>query len=69
MPGKDGFEVLKLLRHDPAYNSTRARIVMLTNLGDAAKLDPTMQDDIDGYVVKAEIVLQDLVDIIKSFES
>lgn len=67
MPKKNGFEVLKLLRHDPAYNSTRAKIVILTNLGDSTKVSNDVRQDMDGYVIKAEIELTDLLDIIKSF--
>lgn len=66
MPKKDGFEVLKLLRHDPTYNCTKAKIVMLTNLGDS-KVTPQQRQDMDGYVIKAEIVLSDLLEVIKSF--
>jgi len=68
MPKKDGFEVLKLLRHDPQYNCTKAKIVLLTNLGDGSKVSPETRQDMDGYVIKAEIVLSDLLGIIKSFE-
>lgn len=68
MPKKDGFEVLKLLRHEPEYNCTKTKIVMLTNLGDASKVSPQVHKDMDGYVIKAEIVLGDLLDIIKSLE-
>lgn len=67
MPKKDGFEVLKILRHDPAYGCTKCKIVMLTNLGDS-KLTPDMRKDMDGYVIKAEIVLSDLLEVIKSLE-
>lgn len=67
MPKKDGFEVLKILRHDASYNCTSAKIVMLTNLGDS-KLSPQTRKDMDGYVIKAEIVLSDLVEVIKSLE-
>jgi DNA-binding response OmpR family regulator len=67
MPKKDGFEVLKILRHDPAYNCTKSKIVMLTNLGDS-KVTPQMRQDMDGYVIKAEIVLSDLVEVIKSLD-
>lgn len=67
MPKKDGFEVLKILRHDPAYNCTKTKIVMLTNLGDS-KVTPQMRQDMDGYVIKAEIVLSDLVEVIKSLD-
>lgn len=68
MPKKDGFEVLKLLRHQPEYNCVHTKIVLLTNLGDASKVSPQVHKDMDGYVIKAEIVLNDLLDIIKSLE-
>lgn len=68
MPKRDGFEVLKLLRHQPQYNCTKTKIVLLTNLGDASKVSPQVHKDMDGYVIKAEIVLSDLLDIIKSLE-
>lgn len=68
MPKKDGFEVLKILRHNPEYNCTFAKIVMLTNLGDASRVSPQVHKDMDGYVIKAEIVLDDLLNIIKSLE-
>ena len=68
MPKKDGFEVLKILRSNPEYNCSTAKIVMLTNLGDASKVSPQVHKDMDGYVIKAEIVLSDLLDIIKSLE-
>lgn len=68
MPKKDGFEVLNILRRDPSYNCTTCKIVMLTNLGDS-KLTPAMRNDMDGYVIKAEIVLSDLLEVIKSLEA
>jgi DNA-binding response OmpR family regulator len=68
MPKKDGFEVLKILRHESDYNCMKTKIVMLTNLGDASKVSPQVHKDMDGYVIKAEIVLGDLLDIIKSLE-
>jgi CheY-like chemotaxis protein len=68
MPKIDGLKLLKLLRHDPSYGCTRSKIVLLTNLGDASRVDPKVQKDMDGYVIKAEIELSDLIDIIKSFE-
>lgn len=68
MPKLDGLKVLKMLRHDEQYGCTRSKIVLLTNLGDASRVDPKVQKDMDGYVIKAEINLSDLIDIIKSFE-
>lgn len=66
MPKLDGFQVLKKLRHDESYGATKTRIVLLTNLGDASKVSPNVRKDMDGYVVKAEIELSDLLDVIKS---
>lgn len=68
MPNLDGLRVLKLLRHDEQYGCTKAKIVLLTNLGDANRVNPKVKHDMDGYVIKAEIELRDLIDIIKSFE-
>jgi CheY-like chemotaxis protein len=68
MPKMDGFQVLKILRHDPSYGCTKTKIVILTNLGDPGKVTPEVQRDMDGYVVKAEINLSDLLDIIKSVQ-
>ena len=68
MPNVDGLRVLKLLRHDEQYGCTKAKIVLLTNLGDANRVNPKVKQDMDGYVIKAEIELRDLIDIIKSFE-
>ncbi len=68
MPNLDGMRVLKLLRHDEAYGCTKAKIVLLTNLGDSSRVDAGVKKDMDGYVIKADISLNDLIDIIKSFE-
>lgn len=68
MPKKNGFEVLKLLRHNPEYGCTKARIVILTNLGDSSKVSDDVRRDMDGYMIKAEIELGSLIEIIKSFE-
>jgi DNA-binding response OmpR family regulator len=68
MPKKDGYEVLKELRHNPAYGCTTAKLVILTNLGDASKVSPEVSHDMDGYVIKAEVDLPDLLDVIKSLE-
>jgi DNA-binding response OmpR family regulator len=68
MPKKNGFEVLKILRHDPSYGCTKTKIVILTNLGDSSKVSPDVRADMDGYMIKAEIELSSLLEIIKSFE-
>ena len=66
MPKMDGFQALKILRHNEEYGCTKTKIVLLTNLGDASKVSPGVRKDMDGYVVKAEIEVSDLLDIISS---
>jgi DNA-binding response OmpR family regulator len=68
MPKRDGYDVLKELRHNPEYGCTKAKLVILTNLGDASKVSPEVSHDMDGYVIKAEVDLPDLLDVIKSLE-
>lgn len=68
MPKRDGYDVLKQLRHDPQYGCTKAKLVILTNLGDSSKVSPEVSHDMDGYVIKAEVDLPDLLDVIKSLE-
>lgn len=68
MPKKDGYQVLKELRHNPEYGCTKAKLVILTNLGDSSKASPEVVHDMDGYVIKAEVDLPDLLDVIKSLE-
>jgi DNA-binding response OmpR family regulator len=67
MPGVNGFDVVTKLRRDPTYNCVRSRIVLLTNLG-RDKVPANVIELIDGYALKAEIELVDLVNIINSFD-
>lgn len=69
MPKKDGFEVLLTLRHDATYHCTKTKIVMLTNLGDTTRISSEVRKDMDGYIVKAEITLANLLEVIKSLSS
>ena len=68
MPNKDGFTTLTEMRHNLQYNATKAKIVLLTNLSMASNLSEEAKKDADGYALKAEVVLEDLVEMIKSFE-
>jgi DNA-binding response OmpR family regulator len=66
MPKRNGFDVLKILRTDKSYMCTTCKIVILTNLSDD-KIPGDVKDMMDSYVIKAEITLSDLVEIINSF--
>jgi CheY-like chemotaxis protein len=69
LPGdKSGLEALMKLRTEPQYGCTDKRIIMLTNLGLTDKLEQAWQEYADGYVVKADIVPHDLIEIIHSFD-
>src|SRR5258707_12366219 len=50
MPKRNGFDVLKILRHDPTYNCTKTKIVILTNLGNTTDINPAVRKDMDGAV-------------------
>lgn len=70
LPGdKSGLDALMILRTDPTYNCTDKKIVMLTNLGLTDKIEKIWQEYADGYIVKAEIVPHELIDIINSFST
>lgn len=69
MPKMDGFETLSKLRNDGTYGATTAKIVLMTNLNVNAEMTEEAKKDIDGYAVKADITMTDLIEIIKSFET
>lgn len=65
--GKTGLDALMALRTNPEYGCTDVPIVMLTNLGMTEKLQQAWEEYADGYVIKAEILPYQLLDIIQSF--
>lgn len=67
MPKRNGLEVLDILREDPSYGCQKCKIVLLTNLGDDT-IAEKVEDKIDGYAIKAEITLSDLIGIIDSLK-
>lgn len=67
IPKKDGFSVLRELLKDPSYRARHTKVIVLTNLG-RDHLPADLRGNIDAYVVKAEIELEDLRGIIKSLE-
>lgn len=68
IPGHSGLEVLKMLRNNPMYGCIRSKIVMVTNLGESDAGKEAWANDADGFVVKANIVPRDLLDVIHSLE-
>ena len=69
LPGnRNGLDALMILRTADEYGCKEKRIVMLSNLGLTDKLEKAWQEYADGYVVKAEIVPHELLDVIRSFD-
>lgn len=68
MPGMGGFELVRKMRHEEQYGCTHSKLVLLTNLG-KEQVPKDVEEDIDGYALKAAIQLNDLIDIIKSFDN
>jgi CheY-like chemotaxis protein len=70
IPGKSGLDVMRALRSDPQYNCQQKKIVLLTNLGENQEVGEALaKNQVDGYVIKADISANDLDDIIKSFDN
>ncbi len=69
IPGRSGLEALHTLRTDPQYDAQKKKIVLLTNLGENEQVTKALDSNqVDGYVIKADIVPHELSEIIKSFE-
>jgi CheY-like chemotaxis protein len=60
MPKLDGFEVLKLLKEDPA--TARIPVIVLSNLGQERDVAQAKALGALAFLVKAHLSLQDLVD-------
>jgi len=64
LPGEDGYQILKKLK---AANSDYLSIpvVMLTNLGQIGQMERAMELGAEDYVIKSNIDLEKLVDLVK----
>jgi len=65
MPVKDGFEFLKEIKKDPILAKTK--IVVLSNLGQEEDIKKAREYGIDGYFIKTNVSIQELVSKIKMF--
>ncbi|MFC1687576.1 response regulator transcription factor [Patescibacteria group bacterium] len=64
LPKKDGFDVLKEIRKDPAMNDIR--IIMLTNLGQREDVSKGLKLGADDYLIKAHFMPSEVVEKIKT---
>ncbi|MHB1865343.1 MAG: response regulator transcription factor [Candidatus Saccharimonadales bacterium] len=68
LPGVSGLEILKELRNNPAHGCTEAKIIILTNIGQRSIADNATENGADGFIIKADILPKDLVEVIHSLE-
>lgn len=64
LPRKDGFEVLREIKMDPATKSIP--IIVLTNLEGPDHIERAMELGAQGYLVKANYSLEEVVEKVKS---
>jgi CheY-like chemotaxis protein len=63
MPGIDGLEFIKQTRTENLSGS--AKIIVLTNQGQAAEIERAQALGIDGYIVKASTIPSEVVEEVK----
>ena len=68
LPGIDGLEILKRIRSHPEFANIHPIVVIVTNLGQIDIAEQARRLGADGYIVKADINLNELVATIKSYE-
>lgn len=68
LPEKQGGDVLKLLREGDMDNVPRSRIIILTNFDQDDKIRASMEQKVDGYLIKADITPHRLLEIISQLK-
>jgi len=63
IPGIDGFEMLSRLKEDPVL--AQIPVIVLSNLGEAEKVQQALALGAKDYLVKAHVELEEIVDRIK----
>lgn len=65
LPIKNGFEVLKVVRQNP--NTKDISVVILTNFEQETSIDEGMRLGAKDYIVKANIDIKDVPEIVKKY--
>lgn len=68
LPEKRGSEILQALKGDSPDAIANTRIVVMTNFDQDEQSRIAMQNDVDGYLIKAEITPRKLLDIISKLD-
>lgn len=67
IPGMNGIEVLRRLRKEDG-TALKAKIVITTNLDQEESMRAKIEQQADGYLIKAEITPRELVEYLKQIE-
>ncbi len=62
MPGIDGYEVLKQVRHNSDSQISGIPVIMLSNLGDDDDINKAMVLGADDYLVKSNITIDNVIE-------
>ncbi len=68
IPDIDGVEVMRRLRGPEASIKVHSKIVITTNLDLDADVRQAVEDQADGYLIKAEITPTELVEYVKQLD-
>lgn len=68
LPEKRGSEILQALKGDSPDKIANTRIIVMTNFDQDEQSRVAMQNDVDGYLIKAEITPRKLIDIIAKLD-
>lgn len=67
MPGIDGYEVLKQIRHNSDEEIAAIPVIMLSNLGDDEDIKRAMVSGADDYMIKSNITAVDVIEKMKIY--
>ena len=69
IPGMNGIEVLRRLRNPDRVSQLRAKIIITTNLDQEETTRAKIEQQADGYLIKAEITPRELVAYLKQIDT
>lgn len=64
MPNMTGVEIIKRLRDTSVTPSMKAKIIIATNLEEREETRRQLEDQADGYIIKAEVTPNELADFL-----
>ena len=68
IPGVNGIEVLRRLRDPGREKQLKAKIIITTNLDQSEDTRAKVEQQADGYLIKAEITPRELVEYLKQLD-